>query len=159
MSGKLCTYQRVRSMAEYKELFGKSYSDKTVGLEIRFNPSKEEREQWHKENDFRIQNRSCLSPLNRPVVPKAGSFQNFEGDFEPYNYADRKCEMCGDEFPAHMEWETMCFTCSVNWLNMRDKVWELDNEERLQIMRKEEQKRKLEMIIATTDFQLQLELK
>lgn len=66
--------------------------------------------------------------------------------------------MCGDEFPAKMEWETMCVTCFVNWLNMRDKVWELDNKERLQIMREEENKRKLEKIMATTNFQLQLEL-
>lgn len=146
-------------MAEYYELFGKSFPNEYVSLRICFKPSKEERVLWHKENDFRIENMGFFSPLNKPVVPKAGSWQNFEGDLEPYNYADRKCEMCEDNFPAHMEWETMCFTCFCNWLSMRDMVWELDNKERLQIMREEEQKRKLERIMATTDFQLQLELK
>lgn len=90
MSGKLYTYRRVRSMAEYKELFGKSYSDKTISLQIGFHPYREEREEWHKDNDFRIQNMSCLSPLNKPVVPKAGSWQNCEGDFESFNYTGLK---------------------------------------------------------------------
>jgi len=145
-------------MAEYNELFGKSFPDKTVSLDVRFILTKEERLKWHNENDFRIKNMCISSPLDKSVIPKQGSWRDDEGKFHPYNYVIRNCEMCGNGFPAHKEWETMCDTCFSNWLHMRNKVWELDHKDILQIMKKEEEKRKLERMKMKVDFQIQLKL-
>jgi len=93
-------------------------------------PTIEECDLWQNENEFRL--KSMVYPCI-DVTPDNGGFEML-GKFYPYNHQKRNCENCGQQYPAHYEYEWLCGNCYGNWRRLMNIVSEVYNRERFKKM-------------------------
>ncbi|MEI7524563.1 MAG: hypothetical protein WCJ95_09550 [Mariniphaga sp.] len=106
------------------------------GLDYRIpEPTTEEANTWW--NNIKFREDIPYKDSVAPVVPDLGGF-TMPGVFYPYSTQKRKCFDCGNEYPAHYEFEWHCQTCRTNYLSLRHKAWERLQKDRLAKMREQE---------------------